>query len=155
MSARHVDLVRTALRSYADRGVFRNFEEAGTKGSKTVFVFRWLERRPLIFIYDDAAKTVQFKNCFPNADDDLAAHVRAYLAGRADAKLPEHRRIDPRKAEARLVRRAGQGSLVLRAKRGHVDYAVERLLKLLNEVFVQLHANFFEYMIREFDVSQD
>lgn len=155
MSPRHVDIVRKKLLSFADRGVFRNFREVGSKGPKTVFVFNWLERRPLIFIYDDAKKTVQFKNCLPNADDDVSAHVRNFVRSRTDKALPAHRRIDPSRAEARLVRRAGDASLVVQINRNQVAYGVSRLLNLLNEVFVQLHSEFFEYMVREFDVSQD
>lgn len=155
MSARHLDTVRKKLRTFADRGVFRNFREVGSKGPKTVFVFNWLERRPLILIYDDSRKTVQFKNCLPNADDDLVWHLRKYLRARTDTKLPAHRRIDPARAEARLVRRGGDASLIVDIKRNQVTYGVTKLLNLLNEVFVQLHGEFFEYMVREFDVSQD
>lgn len=155
MSARHLDTVRKRLRAFADRGVFRNFREVGSKGAKSVFVFNWLERRPLILIYDDARKTLQFKNCLPNADDDVAAHLRKYIRSRSDRSVPAHRRIDPTRAEAKLVRRGGDASLVVQIRRNQITYGVTRLMNLLNEVFVQLHGEFFEYMVQEFDVSQD
>lgn len=155
MSARHLNTVRSKLGELAERGVLREFREVGSKGPKTVFVFHWLERRPLIFVYDDARKTVQFKNCLPRTDAEVAAHLRRYIKGRSDKALPPHRRIDPGRAEARLVRRGGDASLVVQIKRNQVSYGVTKLLNLLNEVFVQLHGEFFEYMVREFDVSQD
>ncbi len=153
--SRHLNVVRKKLLSYADRGVLRNFQEIGTKGSKTVFVFDWLERRKLVFIYDDAKKSIQFKNCMPNADDDVAQRVREYLRSRTERSVPAHRRIDPGRATAKFMRRDGHGSLVVEVRHNQLAYAVGRLLNLLNEVFVQLHGEFFEYMIREFDVSQD
>ena len=131
MSARHLETVRKRLAAYADRGVFRNFREVGTKGAKTVFVFNWLERRPLIFIYDDARKTFQFKNCLPRTDEDLAKQLRKYIRGRSDRGVPAHRRIDPSRAEAKLVRRAGDASLVVQIKRNQVAYGVSRLLHLV------------------------
>lgn len=155
MGSRHLNIVRKKLAEYADRGVFRDFREVGTKGAKTVFTFHWLENRPLIFIYDDRAKSLELKSCLPNVDPDLTKDVRRYVKTRHDKRLPAHRRVDRNRAEARVMRRGDNITLSLQIRRNQLSYGVSRLLNLLNEVFVQLHQNHFEYMIREFDVSQD
>lgn len=153
----HLAIVRKHLKPYVDRGVFRGFHESGVRGGKTQFSFTWLEAEAFIVVTDPKTATLTVRNVLPNVEprSDLDQELRAYLKGRYDRSLPAHRRIDAGRAEVSLVNRGGQVSIVWKVKRNQYAYAVRRLLNLLNEIFVLLHTQFFEYMVENFDASQE
>ena len=82
--------------------------------------------------------------------------LRRFLEGRAADGVPEHRRIDPRRARVRVRNRGGAVSIELEAAPGQLTYAVERAVKLLNEVFLSFLAGPYDaYMVRVFDSPEE
>ncbi|HSH75040.1 MAG TPA: hypothetical protein VLA09_05135 [Longimicrobiales bacterium] len=149
--------VRRCLQSYADRGVFRGFSErAGWRG-RTVFRFSWLARRPYDLEYEPDTGTFVFLNALPNvaARTPLARALRTFVAGRSDAALPPHRRIDPDRAEVSAFVRQGEMRLKVVAARGDHAYAANRVVNLMHEVFLYLQSYHPDYLWANYDASQD
>ena len=157
MTERHLENVRKTLRPYVDRGVFRSFAETQLRGGKTQFSFVWLEHDPFVLVVDPDKGTLSFKNVLRNVPprSDVYVAVKHFVQGRYDKSLPSHRAIDPARAGVKTTYSKGNVSIVWTVSRNQYAYAVKRFLNLLNEIFVLLHTEFFEYMVENFDASQE
>jgi hypothetical protein len=155
--AKSIDVVRAGLRDYADRGVFRGLDEKRSHNGSQAFTFLWLGGRRLEFTIDSAKSALVFKQILPNvpSKSPLYAELKRFLETRSDAELPDHRRIDPRRAEVLCVNRSGKVSVGLKVKKNQYAYALNRLVNLVHELFVQLNDLHPEYMCENFDVPQE
>jgi hypothetical protein len=66
--------------------------------------------------------------------------------------LPEHRRIDRRRAEISCANRGGFVSISLKVKRNEYAYGVNRIVNLAHELFLHLKDAHPEYLAENFDV---
>jgi hypothetical protein len=150
-------VVRERLQGYADRGVFRGFSEQAPTGGRHRFRFSWLGTRPLSLGYTPETGTFVFRNLLPNvrARSPLHRDLQAFVADRASPRLPAHRRVDRRRARVRCPLSRGAMSLELVATRNHHEYGVNRVVNLVHEIFLYLHAYQPEYMWENFDVPEE
>lgn len=150
-------LVRERLQAYADRGVFRGFSEQRPVAGRHRFRFSWLGTRPLALDYTPATGTFVFRNLLPNvpARTTLFRDLQAFVAGRASPRLPPHRRVDRRRARIRCVSARRIASVELVATRNHHEYGVNKVINLVHEIFLYLHAYRPEYMWDNFDAPQE
>jgi hypothetical protein len=155
--AKSIDVVRSGLRDYANRGVFRGLDEKKSQNGSYAFTFWWLGGHPLEFSLDTAKSALIFKQILPNvpSKSPLYSELRRFLETRTDVDLPDHRRIDPRRAEVLCVNRSGKVSIGLKVKKNQYAYALNRLLNLVHELFVQLNDLHPDYMCENFDVPQE
>ena len=81
---------------------------------------------------------------------------KEFVASRSSASLPDHRRIDPKKAAVRPSNRSGNVALTLTVKNSDYDYATRKLIHLVHEIFlVFLHEGHYDYMVQVFDLDPD
>ena len=153
MTRSSLGVVREKLQEYADRGVFRGFSE--TRAGHLRFV--WGIHDDMELIVDNAKGVLRFRRLLPNvpADSDLYRELKGFIAERHDALLPEHRRIDKKRAEATCSTRQGTVSLQLKVKKGQYEYAVNRIVNLVHELFVYLKDAHPEYFAESFDVREE
>lgn len=149
--------VRARLQAYADRGVFRGFAEQPSRRGRYRFSFLWLAPSPFTLSYDPSSGALTFRDLLPNvpARSPLAAALRRFVRGRAADGLPEHRRVDPRRAAVGCSIRRGRMTIEVVARPGQHGYGVNRAVNLVNEVFVHLQTYFPEYMWENFDAPQE
>ena len=149
--------VRARLQAYADRGVFRGFAEQPARRGRRRFSFLWLAPSALTLSYDPSTGALTFRDLLPNvpARSPLAVALRRFVRGRTAAGLPEHRRVDPRRADLRCSIRRGVMSVEVVAKPGQHGYGVNRAVNLVHEIFVHLQTYFPEYMWESFDAPQE
>ena len=149
--------MRERLQGYADRGVFRGFAEAPARGGRHRFKFLWLTATPFVLSYVPTTGAFVFRDLLPNvpARSPVGVALRCFVGSRTGRDLPEHRRIDPRRAAVRGYVRGGAFSVALTAERNHHGYGVHRAVNLIHEIFMQLHTYFPEYMWENFDASQE
>ena len=155
--AKSLDVVRTGLRDYSNRGVFRGLDEKKVKNGIHAFTFWWLGSRPLEFHIDTAKSALVFKQILPNvpSKSPLYFELRRFLETRSEIDLPDHRRIDTKKAEVLFINRSGKVSIGLKVKKNQYSYALNRLVNLVHELFVQLNDLHPDYMCENFDVPQE
>jgi hypothetical protein len=148
-----LNTVRDALQTYADRGVFRGFSEVKTGH----FTFVWLLHHPMELIVDTAKGALRFKQLLPNvpANSALYAELKSFIRGRHDRELPEHRRIDRKRAEASCANRGGFVSVSLKVKNNQYAYGVNRIVNLAHELFLHLRERRPDYLVENFDVPQE
>jgi hypothetical protein len=157
MSTNPLDVVRKNLRNYADRGVFRGFNEITPRNGKQSFKFVWLGNRPLELDIDTKAALLTFKRVLPNvpSKSELYFELKQFLQSRHDRHLPKHRRIDAKRAEVDWVNRSGNISITLKVKNNQYVYGLNRLINLVHEIFVQLNDSHPDYMCENFDLPQE
>lgn len=148
-----LNIVRDALQTYAERGVFRGFSES----KPGQFTFVWFYQHPMELLVDTKAHVLRFKQLLPGvpARSELAKELKAYLQARHDETLPEHRRVDRQRAEVTFTNRGGVVSLALQIKQNDYAYGVNKLVNLVHELFVHLRAEYPEYLVENFDVPQE
>jgi hypothetical protein len=153
MTKGSLDVVRDSLQAYADRGVFRGFSEV--RGGH--FRFVWLIRHQMELSVDPARHVLQFRRLLPGvpAGSTLYAELKGFVTRRHDGELPEHRRIDRRRAEVSCANRGGFVSLSLKVKENQYAYGVNRLVNLVHELFLHLRDAHPEYLTENFDVPQE
>lgn len=152
------ETVAAALENYAQRGVFRGFSRGPVKKGRATFKMMWHRDRLFELVFDSAKATLRFTLVLPNVPPDSAMYreFKKFVRSRQSEELPEHRRIDKKKAEVRPYNRAGNVSLTLKLKDGDYEYGTGKIVNLVHEIFmVFLHDGYFEYMVENFDLDPD
>ena len=157
MQDRQAKVIREQLAAYAVRGVLRRFEERPGRGGRTEFRFTWLLDRSFLLIFDPAKSQLVLKDLLlhvaPRSDLDRA--IRAFVAGRSDAKLLPHRRIDASRAVLSCTNRNSRVSFALTVKRNQYKYAVTKLLNFCQELFGHLEKVDIQYMWSHMGVPEE
>jgi hypothetical protein len=145
--------VRSSLQAYADRGVFRGFSEI--KNGR--FQFVWVVNHRMELSVDTAKHELRFKQLLPNVPvrSALYAELKDFIERRHDKELPEHRRIDRKRAEVSCMNRGGLVSVSLKVKNNQYAYGVNRIVNLAHELFLYLRERCPEYLMENFDVPQE
>ena len=153
MAKGSLQIVREALQTYADRGVFRGFSES----RPGQFKFTWHLQHPMELSVDTAEHVLRFKRLLPGvpARSALYGELKSFIEQRMGSDLPEHRRIDRRRAAVTCSSRNGFLSISLQVKNRQYAYGVNRLVNLVHELFVHLRESHPEYLVENFDVPQE
>ena len=153
MAKGSLNVVRESLQGYADRGVFRGFSESRSGH----FHFVWVLQHPMELIVDTTKHVLRFKQLLPGvaANSALYAELKRFLQERHNRDLPEHRRVDLRRAEVSCATRGGAVSISLKVKNNHYAYGVNKIVNLIHELFVHLRDKHPDYLMENFDVPQE
>lgn len=152
-SGKPLRIVRESLQAYADRGIFRGFSEI----KPGHFNFVWLIQHQMQLIADTAKGELWFKKLLPGvpAKSPLYAELKSFIHYRHDRDLPEHRRIDPKRAEVSCTNRGGTVSISLKVKNNQYEYGANRIVNLVHELFLHLREAHPDYLVENFNVPQE
>jgi hypothetical protein len=85
----------------------------------------------------------------------MVAALRQIAAARSARHQPAHKRIDARRAVVSCRLSKGHVSVAIAIRgRNHV-YAVQHVLNLINELFLELHETYPDYLIEQFGLSTE
>jgi hypothetical protein len=153
------DVVGDTLQDYASRGVFRGFSRGRARGAKTSYRLTWHYDRTFELVLDRKRRTLRFPSLLSDLPDGRALYgeLLGFLRSRLSQELPEHRRIDGARAKVRSYRRAGNMSLTLEVKDGDYEYGTRRLIRLVQEIFLDFlrEGAGHEYLVESFDLGPD
>ena len=152
------DSVLACLQRYANRGVFRGFGAGVTRGGGLDCRFLWHAPAPHRLRFEPRRSVLVFVDLLPGVPypSEMDRALRAFVGGRSGENLPEHRRLDPRKASAGCRNRAGKLSIEVRCLDGDFDYAATRAVKLVNEIFLDFLAGPYDaYMVEHFGAPEE
>lgn len=155
-----IDAVAATLEDYAHRGVFRGFSPAGNvRQGRAVFRLLWHRDRVFEFVFDTRRNTMRFSLVLPNvpAGSEMYRELKGFIKARHAAKLPDHRRIDCRKAQVVAYNRRGNVALSLRVINGDDEYGARKLIHLVHEIFLTflLDGRYYEYLVENFNLDPD
>ena len=140
-----LNVVRVSLQAYADRGVFRGFSEI----RNGQFQFIWVVNHRMELSVDTAKHELRFRRLLHNvpAKSALYAELKSFIDRRHDEELPEHRRIDRKRAEVSCANRGGFVTVALKVKKNQYAYGVNRIVNLAHELFLHLRERRPEYLM--------
>jgi hypothetical protein len=158
-SERSALLVQETLASYARRGVFRAYGDQPSRNGQSRFSFRWHADATFQIVHDPRRGELIFRDVLPGipARSRMYRELKTFVEGRSSRALPEHRRLDPRKARVTVTNRRGVVSLIVSLKAAHLEYGVRRAVNLIHELFVEFLRNplYFSYMVEHFQLDPD
>jgi len=153
-----VDAVREVFEGYARRGVFRGFSAGPQRAGKSTYRMVWYKNRPFELSVDVAKGEFRFVSLLPElpAKSPVYRNLKTFVKARQADDLPEHRRINPAKAQVRLINRQGNVSLVLTSP-GDLEYGARKLIHLAQEIFLSFLAEGLnlEYAVETFELDPD
>jgi hypothetical protein len=102
-------------------------------------------------------RVLRFKRILPGitAGSPLHAEINEFLRRRHGDDLPDHRRIDTRRAAARCTIWQGAVTISLEVKNGDYAYGVNRIVNLVHELFVHLRSAWPEYLVEKLGVPEE
>jgi hypothetical protein len=155
----HIDVVAAVLAGYAERRVFQGFSREPAARGKANFLIAWHRGRVFQLAFEARAGTLRLPELLTGipADSTMYQELKAFIRSRQSRDLPEHRRLDARKIEIRTYKRIGNVSLVLKVKDGDSEYAVRKLVHLINEIYLVFLADgkYFDYLVETFNLDPD
>lgn len=123
------------------------------------FKILWHRDRFFDLVLDTREKTLRFPVVLPEvpAKSSMYGEFKEFLESRAAASLPEHRRIDKKKASVRASNRGGNVALTLTVRNGDYEYATRKLIHLVHEIYLVFlyEARNYDYLIKTFDLDPD
>jgi hypothetical protein len=152
------DDVAQLLQRYADRGVFRSFSAVNVRGGKRKFCFEYPPNRHIELLVDPKNGSLALPRLLPNApaDSQIYRDLKSFVVSRQQPQIPEHRRIDPKRATAKCTNRKGSVAITVSATNGDLEYACRCAVKLVSEIFLGfLNGPYAEYMFANFDQSEE
>lgn len=154
-----INVVSEVLAAYAERRLFQGFSGPGPARGMATFRIAWHRGRVFELSFDAKTKTLRLPELLINvpAKSEMYANLKAFVRSRQSEELPEHRRIDARKAQVQLYNRNGDVLLVMKATDGDCEYLVRKLVHLVNEIYLIFLAdgNYLEYMVETFHLDPD
>jgi hypothetical protein len=155
----HIDVVAAVLAGYAERRVFHGFSRVPTSGGKATFQIAWHRGRVFELAFDARAGTLRLPELLTGipANSTMYEELKAFIRSRQSDDLPDHRRLDARKLQIRTYDRDGNILLVLKAKDRDCEYAVRKLVHLINEIYLTFLADgkYFGYLVEAFNLDPD
>ncbi len=152
-----IDLVAAVLAGYAERSVFQGFSRGPTAGRTANFQIAWHRGRVFQLAFDAHAATLRLPELLTRVPAEMYEDLKAFIQSRQSDDLPDHRRLDRRKVQIRTSMRSGKIQLVLKIKDGDTEYAVRKLVHLVNEIYLEFLADgkYFDYLVETFDLDPD
>ena len=103
----------------------------------------------------DRRGVLGFPSLLPRAGKEIVAEMQALIAERSTRAVPDHKRVDARRARVTGRVRNGDVSLSVEIRGSNQQYAVSKTLNLINEMFVALHERHPDYLVEHFGISQE
>lgn len=149
--------VGAVLQSYAERGVFKDYRASGGRNEVAHFDFGWLYGQPFSLSCDARHGRLTLSDLLPAVQGDsmMYRELKAFLKGRAEADVPEHRRVDPLRATVAPRLRDGVVSLELTLVGGDYEYGTRKLVNLAHELFLFLSEYWADYMWENFELNME
>jgi hypothetical protein len=153
-AASQVDAV---LQAYAERGVFQDYRAQQGKNEQSHYDFEWLYRQPFSITVDAKRNRLTMTDLLPGIDTGsmMYRELKDFLKARADADVPEHRRVDPALATLAPRIRDGVVSLELTLVEGDYEYGTRKLVNLAHETFLFLAEYWADYMWENFELNME
>ncbi|MBZ5611827.1 MAG: hypothetical protein LAP38_26500 [Acidobacteriia bacterium] len=137
--------------------MFRGFSPGPVKNGRAAFKILWHRDRLFDLIVDTRNRRMSFPLLLPAFDASMTRELNAFIATRQSKDVPEHRRIDPKKATVRASNRGGNAGLTLALKGGDYEYGIRKLIHLVHEIFLTFLAEgrYYQYQVDTFELDPD
>ncbi len=155
-----IETVGAILQGYADRAVFRGFSRppvSAKKPRRATFKVLWHRGRSFDIVVDATKHSLHIPLVLPQVPlrSPMYRAFKTFVASRSTTEMPEHRRIDRRKARVAIANTGGNVSVTLTVRDQDYEYGTRKLMHLIHEVFLTFLADYFDYQVEAFELDPD
>ncbi|MGA3189567.1 MAG: hypothetical protein ABSF22_20875 [Bryobacteraceae bacterium] len=149
--------VDEALELYAAKGVFRSFSRVLSRNKVVYYRMLWHKDRFYDLVFDATKQSLRFPVVLPKVPRPMYDDFKKFVAQRQSEETIAHRRIDPKKVRISCSLKNGDISLLFIAKDRDYEYATQKLIHLMHEIFLLFlrDGTYYEYMIETFEIDRD
>jgi hypothetical protein len=118
---------------------------------------QWHRDRFFDLVFDVPKHSLRFPVVLPKTPGTMYERFKKFVASRQSEEMLEHRRIDPSKVRISCSHKNGNISLLFIVKDGDFEYATQKLIHLMHEVYLDFLQDglYYEYMIETFELDRD
>jgi hypothetical protein len=146
------------MEEYANRRVFTGLN-VRERPAGVAFRMMWHRDREFDLVVDTKRRTLTLPVVLPSVAESslLFKELKGFLRAQIALDLPTHRRLDPKKVRLRASSPAGDVSFTMRVLDLDYEYALQRLLHVVHEMFVIFLAGgrFYEYKVEHLGADPD
>ena len=151
--------VSALIDDYVARGVFRGAAVPPIRAGLESYGIVWFRGQTMRLDVDTHRGRVCLQDVLPpiaprsRIDRDL----RNWLRSRESPELPAHRIIDPLQFQTALRRAGGRMQLIVTSRFGEADQATRKLLRLVNELYLDFLAapGRYDWVVATYDLDPD
>jgi len=153
------DVLAGVLDACAARTTLRTVSMRRRRDGGRWYAFRWFRDREFEISLDANGRCLRLHGAVDHvlARSSLDRALRAWLRSRQSSALAEHRRLDPARVQLTLRNSGGAITLSLQSLDGDLEYAMRKLVHLLNELYLDFLATQapFDWLIESFGLDPD
>jgi hypothetical protein len=118
---------------------------------------QWHKDRFYDLVFDPAKHSLRFEVVLPKVPRPMYEAFKKFIAERQSEETIAHRRIERKKVRISSSLKKGDISLLFIAKDRDYEYATEKIIHLMHEIFLIFLRDglYYEYMIETFDIDRD
>lgn len=118
---------------------------------------QWHKDRLYEIVFDAKKQSLRCPVVLPKVPPAMYADFKKFAASRQSSEMLPHRLIDPKKIRISTSNKNGNISLLFISKDNDLEYAVEKLINFIHEVFLNFlkDGGYYEYMIATFEIDRD
>jgi hypothetical protein len=118
---------------------------------------QWNKNRFFDLAFDPAKRSLRFPMVLPKVPREMYGEFKKFVASRQSDEMLAHRLIDPKKIRISCALKNGNISLLFISKDSDLEYATQKLINLVHEIFLVFLQDglYYEYTIETFDLDRD
>jgi len=118
---------------------------------------QWHKDRFYDLVFDVPKKSLRFPAILPKVPRAMYEDFKRFVTSRQSDEMLAHRRIDRNKVRISCSLKNGNISLLFISKDADFEYATQKLINLVHEIFLVFLQDglYYEYMIETFDLDRD
>ena len=141
------------------RGVFRGAAVPPIRAGLESYGIVWFRGQTMRLDVDAHRGRVCLQDVLPPIAprSRIDRDVRNWLRSRESPELPAHRIIDPLQFQTALRRAGGRMQLIVTSRFGEADQATRKLLRLVNELYLDFLAapGRYDWVVATYDLDPD
>ena len=147
------------VNEFVTRGAFRAAALPADKSGSESFSLIWFQNQQMKLMIDNRQSKVCLVDVLPTiaSRTTIDRELRSWLRERADKKLPEHRRLDPKTLQAKLTNKSGRMQLTIASLDNDLLFATRKLLHLTNELYLEFLSapERYSWIVESFELDPD
>ena len=154
-----LEVFRSELQTYADRGIFQNFSCINVGDKFCEFKFHWMTNNPFILRLNVVKHELELRSVLPSVPyrSDMDKAFRRFLVSRCAEDIPTHRRLDGKRLSIKVKNRNSDVSVSIGFSEADSRLAVKTSVNLLHEIFNNflVEGPYQNYMVEMFNLPEE
>ena len=154
-----LEVFRSELQTYADRGIFQNFSFINVGDKFSEFKFHWMTEKPFLLRLNVVKHELELRRILPSVPyrSDMDNAFRRFLLERCAEEIPVHRLLDGTRLSIKAKNKNRDVSVLIGFSESDSRLAVKTSINLLHEIFNNflVEGPYQNYMVEMFNLPEE